>query len=64
MTVRIRAQIRSEHSKGNMLGSNVGETSEQTCRREIEPIARGRDMEKGMKDVREQMQNLHKGMLV
>ena len=53
MTVSIKAQIRSEHSKGNMLGSNVGETSEQTCRREIEPIARGRDMEKGMKDVRE-----------
>ena len=53
MTVRIRAQIRSEHSKGNMLGSNVGETSEQTCRREIEPTAQGRDMEKGMKDVRE-----------
>ena len=42
----------------------MGETSEQTCRREIEPTTRCRDMEKGMKDVREGMQDLRKGMLV
>ena len=47
-----------------MSGSNVGETSEQTCRRKIEPTARGRDMKKGMKDVREGMQDLRKGMIV
>ncbi|KAL6348538.1 hypothetical protein AAG906_013158 [Vitis piasezkii] len=45
MTVSIRAQIRSGHRKQSMSGSNVGKTSEQTCR--IEPTAQDRD---GTKD--------------
>ena len=36
----------------------------QTRRREIEPTARGKGMEKGMRDLREQMQDLREGMLV
>ena len=36
----------------------------QTLRREIEPTARGKDMEKGMRDLKEQMQDLREGMLV
>ena len=36
----------------------------QTLRREIEPTARGKDMEKGMRDLKEQMQDLCEGMLV
>ena len=41
MIVGIRAQLRSRHSKGSMLGSNVDETSEQTCVRETEPATWG-----------------------
>ncbi|RVW30050.1 hypothetical protein CK203_104587 [Vitis vinifera] len=40
------------------------EISMQTLRREIEPTARGKDMEKGMRDLKEQMQDLREGMLV
>ncbi|RVW30044.1 hypothetical protein CK203_104580 [Vitis vinifera] len=47
-----------------MLGSNMEEISVQTRRREIEPTTRGKDMEKGMRDLREQMQDLREGMLV
>ena len=36
----------------------------QTRGREIEPTARGKDMEKGMRDLKEQMQDLREGMLV
>ena len=41
MTVGIRARLRSRHSKGSMLGSNIEDASEQTRGREIEPTARG-----------------------
>ena len=41
MTSGIRARLRSGHSKGSMSGSNVKETSEQTHRRETEPVAWG-----------------------
>ncbi|RVW90702.1 hypothetical protein CK203_046406 [Vitis vinifera] len=44
-----------------MLGSNVDETSEQTRGREIEPTARG--MEKGLKDLREHIQDLRDRVL-
>ena len=100
MIVGIRARLRSGHSKENMSGSNMDETSEQTHGRETEPAAWGngkkaksRDvvtnmearlakveramtdtregldlieqgMEKGMKDLRQQIQDLHEGMLV
>ena len=47
-----------------MLGSNMEEISVQTRRREIKPTTRGKDMEKGMRDLREQMQDLREGMLV
>ena len=40
------------------------EISMQTRGREIEPTARGKDMEKGMRDLKEQMQDLREGMLV
>ena len=42
MTIGIKARLRSGHSEGNMSGSNVEETSEQTCGRETEPIVYGR----------------------
>ena len=42
MIVGIRAWLRSGHSEGNMSGSNVDETSEQTHGRETKPAARGR----------------------
>ena len=50
MTSDIRARLRSGYSKGSMLGSNVEETSEQTHRRETEPIARGRDKKDKSRD--------------
>ena len=50
MTVDIRAWLQSRHSKGSMSGSNVGETSEQTCRRKIKPTARGRDRKDKSRD--------------
>ena len=99
MTSGIRARLRSGHSKGSMLGSNVDETNEQTRGRETEPTARGWDrkdksldaianmearlvkvelamgdtreevdlieqgMEKGLEDLREQIQDLREGVL-
>ena len=47
-----------------MSGSHMEEISMQTHKREIEPTARGNDMEKGMKDLREQMQDLREEVLV
>ena len=64
MTVDIRAWLQSRHSKGSMSGSHMEEISMQTHKREIEPTARGNDMEKGMKDLREQMQDLREEVLV
>ena len=46
MTSGIRARLRSGHSKGSMLGSNVDETNEQTRGRETKTDAQG----KGRKD--------------
>ena len=99
MTSGIRARLRSGHSKGSMLGSDVEETSEQTRGRKIEPIAQGRGkkdksrdaianmearlakvelamadtwegedlieqgMEKGLDDLRKQIQDLREGLL-
>ncbi|KAL6321545.1 hypothetical protein AAG906_021740 [Vitis piasezkii] len=69
VTSGIRARLRSGHSKGSMSGSNVEETSEQTRRKENEPTARGRGrkdksrMEKGLEDLREQIQDLRDGVL-
>ncbi|RVX10842.1 hypothetical protein CK203_018202 [Vitis vinifera] len=100
VTSCIRAWLRSGHSKGSMSGSNVEETSEQTCGRETEPTTWGRGkkdksrdvvanmdarlakvelamtdtreelvlieqgMEKGLEDLREQIQDLRERMLV
>ena len=100
VTSCIRAWLRSGHSKGSMSGSNVEETSEQTCGRETEPTTWGRGkkdksrdvvanmdarlakvelamtdtreelvlieqgMEKGLDDLREQIQDLRERMLV
>ncbi|RVW77209.1 hypothetical protein CK203_043339 [Vitis vinifera] len=59
-----KARLRSGYSEGSMSGSNVKETSEQTRGRETKPTARGRgSMEKGLKDLREQIQDLREGVL-
>ena len=47
-----------------MSSSNMEEISMQTRGREIEPTARGKDMEKGMRDLKEHIQDLREGMLV
>ena len=51
MTSGIRARLRSKHSKGSMSGSNVDDTSEQTCGRETKPAAWGRGKKDKSHDV-------------